>query len=200
MQKYARSCLGLIFALVIITGIAFFSQWLFDRLLLPWAFERADGPALTGNWVGSLTTATGRPLGVVVELILPEPKGEGGFVRDWHSAPYGELEGTARVCEASGAVHSYTVEGEPENRQATHLSLYASPSESPAPEGLTFSWMNGNWDRADHLTLAVQRHWTQGDGSISGPEYPETQSDAILELTRGGEVDFQTVCAALPDA
>jgi hypothetical protein len=200
MEKHFRSCLGWILALAIIIGIAFFSRWLFDWLLLPWAFERAAGSAVTGNWVGSLTTATGRPLGVVLELSLPEPKGGGGFVRDWENAPYGELEGTARVCEPSGEVHSYTVEGEPENRQATRLSLYATPSESPAPEGLTFSWMNGNWDRVDRLTLTVQFYWKKDGASISGPEYPDTQSDAVLELTRGGEVDFQTICASLPDA
>jgi hypothetical protein len=194
MKKQSYSCIVLIIAL----AIALLSAPLLDRLLLPWAFEHANSPALTGSWVGSLTTATGHQRGVVLELRLPEPKGEEGLVRDWHGAPYGELEGTARVCDELGQIHSYTLEGEPENRQATRLSLYATPSESPVPEGLTLSWMNGTWDHANRIELKVQFYWEQDGSSISGGGYPDTQTDATLALTRGGDAEFQALCAGLP--
>jgi hypothetical protein len=198
MKERFYSFIGWILVIAAIFAITFLSAPLLDRLFLPWAFEHNDRPALTGRWVGSLTTATGRPRGVVFELRLPEPKGEDGLVRDWRSAPYGELEGIARVCDERGQVRAYTLEGEPENRQATRLSLYASPSETPTPEGLTFSWILGTWDRANQLDLTVQFYWEKDGASISGGGYPETLADSALTMTRGGDAEFQAICAGLP--
>jgi hypothetical protein len=118
-------------------------------------------------------------------------------VRDWENAPYGELDGTARVCDHLGQIRSYTVEGEPENRQAARLTLYATPSENPVPEGLTFSWMNGTWNRTDKLAFQVQFYWVKDGAAISGDQYPDTKSEATLEMTRGRETEFQTWCATL---
>jgi hypothetical protein len=198
MKKRANTFIRLILIVSALVAVAILPAPLLDRLFLPWAFARADRPALTGTWVGSLATATGRPRGVVFELRLPEPQGEGGLVRDWRSAPYGELEGTARVCDERGQVRAYTLEGEPENRQATRLYLYATPVETPRPQGLTFSWINGAWNRANSLDLSVQFYWAQDDAAISGPDYPDTQAEAALQMTRGGDTEFQAICAGFP--
>lgn len=87
MKKRASGFIRLILVIAAIAAAAFLPAPLLDRLFLPWAFARADRPALTGSWVGSLTTATGRPRGVVFELRLPEPEGEGGLVRDSRRDP-----------------------------------------------------------------------------------------------------------------
>ncbi len=167
---------------------------LFDRLFAPWAFEQSGRPALTGGWVGNLTTATGQTYGVLLEIFLPEPKGRGGLVRDWENAPYGEIAGTARSCDVNGQVRVYTIDGEPEDRQATQITFYATPNEEPAPNGLTLSWVKGGWDGANHLTLTVELYWRQDESAISGPEYPDTQSEAVLPMIRGSEEDFQSIC------
>lgn len=167
---------------------------LFDRLLAPWAFEQSGRPPLTGYWVGNLTTATGQTYGVLLEIRLPEPKGRGGLVRDWENAPYGEFAGTARSCDANGQLRVYTVEGEPDDRQASQITFYATPSEEPAPNGLTLSWVKGVWDGGSSLTLTAELYWRQDEAAISGPEYPDTQSDAVLPMIRGTEEDFQTIC------
>jgi hypothetical protein len=198
MKKRSSGCIGTILGLAIAIAIGLLSAPLLDRLFLPWAFAHTDRPALTGTWVGSLRTATGHPYGALLELWLPEPKGEEGLVRDWLNAPNGELEGTAKVCDEKGQLRSYTLEGEPKNRQATQLSLYASPSEDPAPEGLTFSWMNGTWDRANRLEFTVQFYWAKEGAAISGGGYPDTVTDSDLKLTRGGDAEFQAICTDLP--
>ena len=194
MKKRAYGFIGWIVIIVAVIVFTILPGPLLDRLFLPWAFEHADRPALTGSWVGSLTTATSRPLGVVLELRLSEPEGEDGLVRDWRSAPYGGLEGTARICDEHGEVRSYTIEGEPENRQATQLYFYATPIETPQPEGLTPSWINGAWDRANRLALTVQFYWEKDGAAITGGEYPDTEADAALEMTRGSDAEFQTIC------
>jgi hypothetical protein len=183
--------------LIVGAAIALLASRLYDRLFAPWAFERAGQPALVGSWVGSLTTATGRQRGVHLEILLPEPGGEAGLVRDWENAPYGEFGGTGRMCDDGGQVRAFTIDGEPDNRRATHLHFHMSPVEKPAPEGLTPNWVKGVWDRANTLDLRVQLHWEKDGAAISGGDYPDTQGEAALNMTRGGDADFQAVCARL---
>src|SRR5215217_8015876 len=146
MKKRPNRFTVVILVIVVIVALNFLPGLLFDLLFLPWAFASAGHPALPGVWVGSLTTATGRQHGVVLEMHLPEPKGRRGWVRNWRSAPYGELEGTLQMCDAEGQVRSYTIGGNPDNREASRLHFYATPVEKPAPEGLTPNWFNGTWD------------------------------------------------------
>lgn len=195
MKKASPALTGLAFLLLIV--IAFGSGPLMDRLLAPWAFEQDGRPALTGSWVGRLTTATGQSRGVLLELLLPEPNRRRGFSRSWRQSPHGTLGGSARVCDPHGQVRSYTVDGKPADRQATHLTFFAGPSERPVPNGLTLSWVKGTWDGANQLDLRAQLHWEKDGAAISGDSYPDTQSEAVLALTRGGEAEFQATCDRL---
>lgn len=180
--------------LIITVGLSFLAGPVFDRLFAPWAFEQAGRPALTGRWTGQLTTGTGRTHGVLLELVLPEPRGRGGLVRDWEGAPYGEIAGTARVCDERGQIRVYTIEGEPEDRRATQIYFYATPGETPAPNGLTISWVRGTWDGAGGLMLTAQLYWEQDGSAISGASYPDTLSEATLPMTRGGDQEFEAIC------
>jgi hypothetical protein len=199
MKKRPSSFISLIILIAVVLGVALLAGPLLDRLFLPWAFGSDGHPALTDTWVGTLTTATGRQQGVVLEMYLPEPRGRRGLRRDWRNDPYGELEGTLRMCNGSGGVRSYTVEGEPDDRQATHLHFYSTPVEKPVPEGLTSNWYKGTWDGANKLTFTLSFHWAKDGAAISGSDYPDTQADATLEMTRGGEVEFQTICAQIEE-
>jgi hypothetical protein len=181
----------------ILLAITFLAGPFLDRLFLPWAFESTDHPALPGVWVGTLTTATGDYRGVILEMYLPEPKGRRGLRRDWRSAPYGEVEGTLQMCGADSQMRSYTIGGNPDDRQATHLHFYSTPAEKPAPEGLTSNWYKGTWDGADKLAFTVSFHWEKDGAAISGPDYPDTQADASLEMSRGGKTEFQAICTQL---
>lgn len=198
MKKYSSMLAGVVFLIAI--GLSFLAGPLFDRLFAPWAFEQTGRPALTGSWVGQLTTATGQTYGMLLELLLPEPSGRAGLVRDWENAPYGELAGTARLCDELSQVRVYTIEGEPEDRQAAHFTFYASPSETPAPNGLTISWVKGIWDGADRLTLTAQLYWEQDGSAISGAGYPDTEAEATLPMTRGGEKEFEAICTQVKAA
>lgn len=197
MKKQPSKFTAMIIVIGLILAITFLAGPLLDRLFLPWAFESADHPALPGIWVGTLTTATGKQRGVVLEMYLPEPKGRRGLRRDWRNAPYGEVEGTLQMCGEDGQMRSYTIEGNPDDRQATHLHFYSTPAEKPAPEGLTSNWYNGTWDGANKLDFTVSFHWEKDGSAISGPDYPDTQADASLTMTRGDKAKFQTICAEI---
>lgn len=193
-KKPSPALVGLAFLFLLV--LAFGLRPLMDRLLAPWAFEREGRPALTGSWVGLLTTASGQSRGVWLELVLPEPTGRRGR-RSWKGSPYGKLGGTARVCDSRGEVRSYTIDGKPQDRHATRIAFHARPRETPAPEGLTINWVKGAWDGAQALDLAAQLHWEKDGAAISGGSYPDTQSEATLKMTRGGEAEFQAACDRL---
>ena len=192
MKKRSSMLASVIF--IIFFWLIYLAGPLLDKLFAPWAFEQLGRPALTGSWIGQLTTATGQARGVLLGILLPEPEGRAGLVRDWEYAPYGEIAGTASLCDERGLMHVYTIDGEPEDRQATHIIFHVKPSESPAPNGLTISWVNGTWDGAHNLSLLVQLYWEQDGSAITGGNYPDTQSEAMLPMTRGGEEDFEVIC------
>lgn len=192
MKKRSSMLAGVLFLITV--GLTLLAAPLLDRLFAPWAFEHTGRPALTGRWVGKLTTATGQTYGVLLELLLPEPKGRAGLVRDWENAPYGEIAGTALSCDEHGQVRAYTIDGEPEDRQARHITFYATPSETPAPNGLTISWVKGIWDGGNSLTLTAQLYWRQDGSAISGAEYPDTQSEAALPMIRDSHEEFEVIC------
>src|SRR5690349_13140732 len=131
MKKQPSRFIALTITFGLILAVAYLSGPLLDRLFLPWAFESAGHPALPGVWIGSLTTATGHQHGVFLEMYLPEPKGRRGLRRDWRSNPYGEVAGTLRICDEHGKIRSYTIEGSPEDREASHLHFYSTPVEKP---------------------------------------------------------------------
>jgi hypothetical protein len=197
VKKRRASFIPLIIVIGFGLAVTFLGGPLLDRLLLPWAFAGDDHPALPGTWVGMLTTATGGQRGVVLELYLPEPSGRRNMTRDWRGDPYGEFKGTLQMCGADGQLRSYTIEGEPEDREASRLVFYSTPAETPPPDGLTSNWYNGTWDGADRLQFSVSLHWEQDGAAISGPDYPDTEADATLTMTRGDERSFQAICAQL---
>lgn len=196
MKKQPSKSVALIIVVVLILAIAFLSGPLLDRLFLPWAFASADHPALPGTWVGTLTTATGRKHGVFLTMYLPEPTNRRG-TRDWRTNPYGELAGTLQMCNDDGLVRSYTIEGSPNDRDAHTLHFYSTPVEKQRPDGLTSNWYKGTWDNANNLAFTVSFHWEKDGAAISGPDYPDTETDATLIMTRGDDLKFQTTCAQL---
>ena len=196
MKKRPSNFIPTILVILVILAITFLAGPLLDRLFLPWAFESADHPALVGGWVGTLTTTTGDQRGVILEMYLPEPKGR-GLRRDWRSAPYGEVEGTLKMCAEDGQMRLYTIEGNPEDREASRLHFYSTPAEKPAPEGLTSNWYNGTWDGANKLDFTVTFHWEKDGAAISGPDYPDTDAPATLAMSRGSETEFWAICAQL---
>lgn len=77
----------------------------------------------------------------------------------------------------------------------TQLTFHARPIEKPASNGLTISWVKGIWDGASGLTLSAQLYWEQDGSAVSGAGYPDTQSEATLPMTRGGDEEFEAICS-----
>jgi hypothetical protein len=60
--------------------------------------------------------------------------------------------------------------------------------------------MNGTWNRTNKLAFQVQFYWAKDGAAISGDQYPDTKSEATLEMTRGRATEFQTLCTTLAAA
>ena len=157
-----------------------------DLLFYPWV--RAS-PPITGEWVGRLTTGSGRPRAVYLTIDLATDQ-DG----DRPCAKCSKLEGTGRMCDERGQERPYRIFGSPEDRRATRLHLGASPAVDPPPDGLELSSMRGRWDGGDALDLEAEFHWRRGVSAITSTADPDTKGWVPLPLRRGGEADFREVC------
>ena len=185
-----RVVILILIAFVVFGGNAFWRK--VDEWRFPWAYASSGKPTLSGTWVGSLTTATGLPRGVMIQMDLPRI----GATRRRKSRRTRNvrLEGTAQTCDERGQVRSFTVEGRPTKRDASRLTLGLLPSEKPAPDGLTLSNLDGVWDLGSTVHMQAGFYVAKDGGSISGAEYPDTEKKAQLHLTRGGDREFRAVC------
>jgi hypothetical protein len=186
-----------ILALALLVGVYaagnFFWRRL-DRWRFPWGYESSGKPTLTGTWVGSLTTATGQHRGVMMEMHLPDISNQR---KKYRRTRYGDLEGTARTCDERGETRSLTLSGEPQNREATQLQIMTVPAENPPADGLTLNTAKGLWDQGNTLHLQAGFYFRKGTGAITGPEYPDTEKEALLHMTRGGDAEFRRACDAI---
>lgn len=191
MKKRANGFVILILlAVIVFGGNAFWRQ--LDRWRFPWAYGSSGRPTLTGTWVGSLTTATGLPRGVIVQMDLPRISAERR--RQYRRTKYGTLEGTALTCDEAGQIRSFTVNGSPDTRDATRMHLAFRASEKPAPQGLTLSSVQGVWDRGNTIHMQAHFYVEKDGGAITGPDYPDTDKEAQLHMVRGSDSEFTKVC------
>ena len=188
-----KGTLAIGFLVAVYAATNFFWQR-FDRWRFPWAYEQSGRPTLTGSWVGSLTTATGQHRGVIMEMHLPDISGRKRKVR---RTRFGSLEGTARTCDERGEVRSLTLSGNPDNKDATQLHIMTIPAENPPPDGLTLNTATGLWDQGNTLHLQAGFYFRKGPSAISGSEYPDTEKEALLHMTRGGDAEFRRACDAI---
>lgn len=190
-MKKGRLVLLLLVIGAVVMGANRFARQV-DQWRFPWGYASSGRPTLTGSWVGTLRTAGGQSYGVLLALELPDIVRER---RSYRRGRYGALEGTARTCDTTGGIRSYTVYGAPETRDATRIQLGSTPVEQPQTEGTTLSTMQGTWDQA--TTLHVETHFIyyKNGGAVSGPEHPETQKAAPLHMSRGGDAEFSAACA-----
>jgi hypothetical protein len=194
--KRRTSWLVLLVVVALTFGVTTLGSHVLEHTFARWAFGIDGGPPLADEWVGRLTTATGRPRAVYLELELAESHARRS-TRVGRGAPNGAMDGTLRSCDERGTVREYTVDGAPADRDATQFSIHAKPVEQPPSDGLTFSWIKGRWDGADRLELAPSFFWRKGTGAISGPDYPDTQGETSLPMRRGAEADFRAACEAV---
>jgi hypothetical protein len=161
-----------------------------DAFLYAWDNRSSGRPTLSGTWVGRLTTGSGRPRGVFMELHRWKPQ------RGLDCPTCAHIEGTALVCDERGGSQRYRVGGEPGDRHATTLHLGVSPVAQPPPDGLELSSMRGRWDGVNALPLEAQFHWRKGASAISGSDDPDTKY-VPLPMRRGTEDEYRAVCRAL---
>jgi hypothetical protein len=124
------SWLTLFIVLALTFGVTTLGSRTIEHTFARWAFGIDGGPPLADEWVGRLTTATGRPRAVYLELELAESHSRRRRTRVGRGALNGRFDGTLRSCDERGTVREYTVDGTPEDRDASRCSIHAKPVEA----------------------------------------------------------------------
>ena len=185
----------LVVLVVVLSGMTLFTRML-ERSRARWAFGIDGGAPLADEWVGQVTTATGKRRAMLLELRLREGSVESGRHVSRHSR-HGRIAGTMRACDEQGAVREYVIDGTAEDRAAARFAIHARPVEETQPDGLTFSWLHGRWDGADRLDLATSFFWRKGTSAITGFSYPDTETQPTASMKRGGDAAFRASCAGI---
>lgn len=161
----AALLLGAVFATVVLLITVI------EAVSTPWALSLTGAPTLTGEWVGTLQTKTGRALDVWLSIHHPL------HTDKCMNCP--QLEGEVRTCEAGRDARRYHMWGNVENRRGTPF-LLKTLEEPERPDRLTLGYMDGQWS-GDTLDLTMTFRWPRGDA--------DTQEPIHWRMQRGRESD-----------
>ncbi|MDF2774483.1 MAG: hypothetical protein K0S86_3983 [Geminicoccaceae bacterium] len=187
--------LGLFFALVL--GMDYLAVQI-DRRRFPWGYADSGQPPLVGTWVGPFTTASGKRLGMMVDIELVELGRNRRYTPIIRTRRHSWLEGRVLVCDGPGRVRHLEASGEPNDDRASRFHLATSPTDSMPPEGLAPSHLYGRWDGGDSLAFEASLYLRRGTSAITKSDDPDTGlKNTPLTLRRGTDATFTEVCARL---
>ncbi|MCL2346263.1 MAG: hypothetical protein FWC58_10485 [Desulfobulbus sp.] len=166
-----------------------------EAILFPWARSLTGAPTLTGEWMGEMTTASGRHFLIWMEL-GHSTDGAPGARRTFN------LDGAAQTCEATGEQRRYSVMGNTENIRGTVFWINMLPQEKPEQrQKLILVRLNGQWS-GDRLEIDTQLLGGSRDATgrwalreIEGD--PDTRAETRWHMQRGTEKDFQMKCSSI---
>ena len=193
-------CLTTVFGVAVLAMIVGAGAWLWDAVVeAPWAhalprFGRSvDGrPAtLTGEWLGELTSPSGRLHGFLWLRIERRHWGSAGRTRGVSGPSHPDFAGTARVCGLAEAAGPRKLWGYA-SRDAS--LVHATIPFAPGP-AWNLRALDGAWDR-DGGTLTLAGRLDDNGGSAPGGAPADTREPTRITLHQGSETEFERRCAA----
>lgn len=181
----------LLAGLVVAALVVWFGKQRLDRWLHPWADTSSGKPVLLGSWVGRLTTGGGRPRVVFMQIERYQVhRSRRSRCRNCDD----RIQGRVLSCDERGRIVGYTLDGQPEDRDAARLHGTTQPAQSPPPDGLAISHFRGGWDGADALNLELEFYWRRGASAVTSSGDPDTKGSVPLPLRRSNEAEFEARC------
>ena len=167
-------------------------------VLKPWAFSLSGGPTLTGDWVGEITTPTGRRLPVWLNLYT-----EALSIAPCYDCP--DFLGTVRSC-GNGVIRDFEAWGSVESRSGAAFLVKTRPT-AEIPHEPRLGYLNGQW-RGNTLTLTTtlvvpgDPVTTRTEYSGSGKDvtrivggHPDARAPISWTMKRGSESEFERACS-----
>lgn len=168
-----------------------------EALFTPWARSLTGAPTLTGEWVGEMTTASGRKLHM---WLLIE---HATSAKACMNCP--RIEGEVRTCETGGAKRVYRMWGNVENWRGT-VFLLKTLDEQEHARKLTLGTLNGRWsgdtlDLTTELRVPGEITTMRWERDAAGNETtrviggdPDTHNPVQWRMSRGSEREFRSRC------
>jgi len=198
-KKNNRTRAILLLAMAALVAAAYL---LLEALFTPWARSLTGAPTLTGEWVGEMTTASGRRFQVWLVIRHAVPTG--------NCASCPRIEGEVRTCEAGGEQRRYRMWGDVDNWRGTRFLLKTLDEQEHARK-LTLGALTGQWSE-DVLDLTTD---LRVPGAVTTMEFkrlpdgreiqratggdPDTHRPVRWRMARGTERGFDAACASLAD-
>jgi hypothetical protein len=169
-----------------------------DRARFPWGYDAPGKSTLAGTWVGTVTTGSGKKLGMLIDMRLAPldyHRRRPPIIRSRRST---WLIGKVLTCTGPGRPNEYEVDGDPEDNGASRFRLSMHPkADSLITDGLAPSHMKGRWGGGDSIDLEISLHLHRGKSAISSSADPDTGPDTPATLNRGTDAQFTALCRRL---
>lgn len=139
-----RGCLGTLVGLGVVLVVGAGALGLLQAVFAPWSVPLPGRPTLVGDWVGTLRTGSGMPIGIALHIDYRGGSDGAGRSRI-------DQEGRAQLCNRGGERYDYTLTGATRDwGGATSLIGFASTDRTARGSGWSALAL---WD-GDRLTLS----------------------------------------------
>ena len=191
-----RRKLGSFSVLVILAlGLVFVFglEWVSRLVVAPWSVPLGGRPTLTGDWTGTLRTASGLRFGLGLHLEYDVPEISGTRTRS-RSSDQINLIGTGELCTRRGERFPYELYGSTHDWGGSRARL----SMRSLDTGVTGSGWGFQlaWD-GDRLALAGTNSFELDERPVGGRTHLLTLDPLVGELGRAAASPLETVCRRL---
>jgi hypothetical protein len=164
-------------------------------VLHPWSVPLGGRPTLTGDWAGTLRTASGAHYGLSLRLAYDERRTTSRPGRRARGTGNRSLlEGSGEVCNRRGERYSYTINGSPYDREGTSSWLNLGSLDT----GVTGSawYFEGYWE-GDRLLLTGTNSFELDERPVGGRPHLLTLDPLVGTLQRAPLSALEAVCQRL---
>lgn len=171
-----------------------------EAVFTPWARSLTGEPTLTGEWLGEMTTATGRKHAVWLQLQHRIPTGRSSC------SNCSRIEGIVRTC-TSGAMRAYRLWGDVENWRGTQFRVRTQEEQEYAGEpvlgALQGTWSGDTVELSTHLIvrgatqtvrLEIDERGNETQTILGG--HPDRRAAITWRMHRGAQHDFEKRCTS----
>jgi hypothetical protein len=189
-----RGCLLLLVLAIVGLAVVGGLGWGVRAALHPWSVPLGGRPTLTGDWAGTLRTASGAYYGLSLRIAYDERTRTTRPGRRPGTSNRSLIEGSGELCNRRGERYSYTLHGSPYDRDGLTSWLNLGSVDTSVTGSAWF--FEGRWE-GDRLLLTGANSFELDERPVGGRPHLLTLDPLVGTLQRAPLSALESVCQRL---